>query len=203
MVNEKKYPNWFLWLYEHFPIALMLAAAGLGVFAFGIYWVDHRLTDIEVQLNYAPPKRYSAPNLAEYSAGEVTVDALSKRRTVYVPVYSHVYYQGGSAYSLETTLSIRNIDIDQAIYVESVEYFDTDGALAKTHVDRLIKLNPLQTIEFLIERQDSSGGSGANFLVRWGAESDVNRPLIETVMVGTAGTQGISFGRTGIELDEE
>ncbi|MEM0926474.1 MAG: DUF3124 domain-containing protein [Planctomycetota bacterium] len=40
-------------------------------------------------------------------------------------------------------------------------------------------------------------------MVRWGAESDVNRPLIETVMVGTAGTQGISFGRTGIELDEE
>ena len=132
--------------------------------------------------------------------GNVVLDELPVRQLVYVPVYSHVYYQGGSPYSLETTLSIRNTDFDEAVYLKSVKYFDTSGKLVKTHLDRAIKLAPLQTIEFLVERQDSSGGSGANFLVEWWAERQVDKPVIEAVMVGTVGTQGICFGRTGIEI---
>jgi len=119
---------------------------------------------------------------------------------VYVPVYSHVYYQGGSPYQLETTLSIRNTDLDQAIYLNSVDYFDTSGKLVKTYLDRPIRLRPLQTIEFLVERRDSSGGSGANFLVAWLSELQVDKPLVEAIMVGTAGTQGICFARTGIQI---
>ena len=72
--------------------------------------------------------------------------------------------------------------------------------LVKAHLDRTIKLAPLQTIEFLVERGDSSGGSGANFLVEWLGEQQTDKPLIEAVMVGAAGTQGICFGRMGIEI---
>ncbi|MBW2204768.1 MAG: DUF3124 domain-containing protein [Deltaproteobacteria bacterium] len=38
-----------------------------------------------------------------------------------------------------------------------------------------------------------SGGSGANFLIKWKSESEVNEPIIEEVMIGTMSKQGISF----------
>lgn len=200
MADDEKYPAWFLWLLEHASVVLLVGLLIFVLFVGGAYVVESRLSHIEDQLSFAPPRSYVPPDLENYSAGGTTTSELTDHQVVYVPVYSHIYYQGGAAYSLEATLSIRNVDMSEPIFIESVEYYDTNGEIAKTLVDGLIKLRPLQTIEFLIERRDSSGGSGANFLVRWGSKSDVNKPLIETVMVGTAGTQGISFGRTGIEL---
>ncbi len=201
MARDEKYPAWFLWIYEHFLAVFITTFLLVGVvFLGGALLVENRLSNLEDRLSYAPPRSFVPPNLENYRSDGATAAVLTKRRTDYVPVYSHIYYQGGSAYSLETTLSIRNVDINEPVYIESVEYYDTNGKLKKTLVDRLIMLKPLQTIEFLIERRDSTGGSGANFLVRWGSKSNVNRPLIETVMVGMAGTQGISFGRTGVEL---
>ena len=67
-------------------------------------------------------------------------------------------------------------------------------------MDRLIRLGPLATIEFLVEAQDTTGGSGANFIVEWVATEDIDEPLIEAIMVGFSGTQGISFSRTGVPL---
>ncbi|MGI9455456.1 MAG: DUF3124 domain-containing protein [Aeoliella sp.] len=155
---------------------------------------------IKDQLQYVPPRSYQSPDIEDYAVGDFDVNTLPVRQLVYVPVYSHVYYQGGVPYSLETTLSIRNIDLDQAVYLASVEYFDTSGKLVKTHLDQTIRLGPLQTIEFLVERRDSSGGSGANFLVEWLGERQADKPVVEAVMVGTSGTQAICFGRMGIEV---
>ncbi len=200
MSNDDEIPNWFLWLIEHFGMTI-LAIAGLLILAFGgAVYIDHRLTDLETQLTSTPPRSFRPPDLKQYDPGEVQADTWTNRHLVYVPVYSHIYYQGGRPYPLETTLSIRNVDPKRPIYIDSVEYYDTSGKLAKTEVDRLIKMKPLETIEFLVEQRNSAGGSGANFLVRWMAPGEVHKPLIETVMVGTAGTQGISFGRTGIEV---
>jgi hypothetical protein len=114
-----------------------------------------------------------------------------------VPVYSHVYYDGGRPYLLEATLSIRNTDVRHPVYVRSVRYYDTKGRLVKSHVDRPIRLDPIETIEFLVEVQDTRGGSGANFIVEWFATDQIDEPMVEAVMVGTAGTQGICFSRSG------
>jgi len=203
MNQSKEYPDWFLWMWEKGPLVFV----GGGVLLFAVIigaalYLDNRLDQFEDRLQYVPPRSYQPPDLDDYALGDVDIDKLPVRQLVYVPVYSHVYYQGGAPYSLETTLSIRNTDPAQAIYVESVEYFDTSGTLVKTHLDQTIRLAPLQTIEFLVERRDSSGGSGANFLVEWLGERQVNKPLVEAVMVGTAGTQGIGFGRSGIEIAE-
>ena len=35
--------------------------------------------------------------------------------------------------------------------------------------------------------------SGANFIVRWEASEEVYEPVVEAVMLATAGMQGISF----------
>ena len=200
MAKDSDAQDRFLHLWDRFPVLLFGAIVVCTiVFAVG-YYVDHLLTDLESQLVFVPPRDHAPPNLDEFDAGGVTPDQLPNQHSVYVPAYSHIYSQGGSPYQLETTLSIRNVNLESPIYVSSVKYFDTSGKLASTFVDRLIKLEPLQTIEFLVERRDSSGGSGANFLVDWMAKPDVDHPLIETVMVGVSGTQGISFGRVGVEV---
>lgn len=120
-----------------------------------------------------------------------------KGQAIYVPVYSHIYADGGKRYLLETTLSIRNTDPDQPISVRSVKYFGTDGEMLKEYVDGEMPLAALATAEFLVEKHDVSGGSGANFIVQWDAEEPVYEPLIEAVMIGFAGPKGISFTSPG------
>ena len=77
--------------------------------------MEYRLSDIQDQLTYAAPRSYQPPNLDDFAADDVTAEQLVVRHLVYVPVYSHIYYQGGVAYPLETTLSIRNVDISESI----------------------------------------------------------------------------------------
>ena len=122
---------------------------------------------------------------------------------MYVPVYSHIYHDGGRPYLLETTLSIRNVDPNEPLYVSAVDYYDTRGKLTKRHVDRLLRMQPLETMSFLIERRDVGGGAGANFIVEWHAETKTTSPpLIEAVMVGRSGTNAISFVRRSEPLPD-
>ncbi len=130
---------------------------------------------------------------------------LSRGQTVYVPVYSHVY-QGIKCrpYNLSALLSIRNTDPSNAITVASVRYYGSDGTLVKTYLDSPMVVQPLATAEFHIRERDTSGGSGANFLVQWQApQGKSNAPLIQAVMIGTASTQGISFVCNGWVINEE
>ena len=62
------------------------------------------------------------PQTSEYPVGEVQADDLSVRQLVYVPIYSHAYYQGGAPYLLESTLSIRNVDPKKPVYLSYVKY---------------------------------------------------------------------------------
>ncbi len=42
-----------------------------------------------------------------------------------------------------------------------------------------------------------TGGSGANFIVRWEADSPVSPPVTEGIMISTASQLGISFTSPG------
>jgi hypothetical protein len=44
-----------------------------------------------------------------------------------------------------------------------------------------------------VTRNDTKGGSGANFIVEWIAQTEISEPLVEAVMIGTDSQQGISF----------
>ena len=56
------------------------------------------------------------------------------------------------------------------------------------------------SVEFVIQRSDTVGGPGANFLVHWHAAATVDEPLIEAIMVGQAGNAGVSFSSRGRTL---
>jgi hypothetical protein len=121
-------------------------------------------------------------------------EGLSKSQTLYVPVYSHVYRKDTrNRIFLTATLLIRNTDQQNAITVKSVDYYDTDGELARQFLKKPITLDALATEEIVIREIDRRGGAGANFIVEWQSESFVNPPLVEAVMIGTERGQGISF----------
>jgi hypothetical protein len=201
----EKIPNWLLWLSEHGVRILILLAIAFMAFVYtrSRTNTEDRPHASEDTVQYEPPRSYTPPDLDAYSAAGVTIESLPVHQASYVPVYSHIYYDGGRPYLLEATLSIRNVDPKQPVYLSAVEYYDTDGNLSKTQVDRLIKLDPLQTIDFLVERHDVTGGSGANFIVEWHtATRGTHAPLIEAVMVGRSGTNAISFVRKSEPLPE-
>jgi hypothetical protein len=84
-----------------------------------------------------------------------------------------------------------------------VRYYDTDGNLVTEHVEEPIDLNPWATTSVVIERADKSGGVGANFIADWQADTSVSEPVIETVMVSTAGTQGLGFTGPGRVISQK
>ncbi len=118
-----------------------------------------------------------------YAAGQ---NGLSSGQTVYVPAYSHIYSGNKEVRSLlAVTLSIRNTDPNHPIDILSVEYFDTKGNSLKRYLSKPVTLNALGSTRYIISQNDKSGGSGANFIVKWKSASPVNFPLIETIMIGS------------------
>jgi len=126
---------------------------------------------------------------------------LSKGQRVYVPAYSHIYSGNKERpFLLTVTLSIRNIDPTHLIKITLVDYYETQGKLLKKYIDKPAILSPLESLRYVIPEKDKSGGSGANFIVEWHSDKPVNRPIIESIMIGTKSSQGISFTSRGREI---
>ena len=128
------------------------------------------------------------------------------RRTVYVPVYSNIYLgidvrQKNT--ELAATVSIRNVSAQHPIVLNFVRYYDSAGKLVREYLKETAELGPLATAEFVVMQADRTGGPGANFLVQWMAQSDVDEPLIEAVMIGHSGNAGISFTSLGRAIKNE
>jgi hypothetical protein len=114
--------------------------------------------------------------------------------TDYVPVYSDIYHRDGTKrFQLTTTISIRNISQTDSAYILSATYHDSYGKELNEYADSAILLSPLESIEFVVEEVETSGGAGANFIVKWGATNYSKQLLIQSIMIGTYGQQGISF----------
>ena len=136
-------------------------------------------------------------NFSSSAYADETV-TLSKGQSLYVPAYSHIYAGNREMEILLTvTLSIRNVDLKHSITITTVDYHGTKGERIRKYLDRAVVLSPFESKRFVIAQKDKSGGSGANFLVVWKSEKSVNPPLIESVMIGAEGQQGISFTSRG------
>ena len=125
-------------------------------------------------------------------------DTLHQGRT-YLPVYSEIYDQSDeTTHLLTATVSIRNTNQTDSLYITTADYYNTKGEKIRKYVDSPIYLKPLETIEIVIPRLDISGGTGANFIFEWSIKNQKYEPLFEAVMIWTTGTQGISFVTHGI-----
>ncbi|HEY9769068.1 MAG TPA: DUF3124 domain-containing protein [Coleofasciculaceae cyanobacterium] len=119
-------------------------------------------------------------------------------QTIYVPVYSHIYHDDRQRIlDLAATLSIRNTDLTNSIIVTSVRYYDSNGKLIKQYLEQPVQLEALASYDFFVNRTDTNGGLGANFIVEWVAQTEVYEPIVEAVMIATEFQQGVSFVSPG------
>ncbi|MCM2370166.1 DUF3124 domain-containing protein [Aporhodopirellula aestuarii] len=163
-----------------------------------VLFIEFRFRSFEAAV---PPQEPSIRDEARMEIDVMPWHPVDGQR-LYVPAYSHVYHREGDPHLLTVTLHIRNTDVDDEIVVTSVRYFDTGGKELRSMLKKPLKLAPLAATEFVIEREDKSGGSGASFIVEWRAGTEVNQPIVETVMIDTKGQQGISFISPGVILSE-
>ena len=112
----------------------------------------------------------------------------SAGQSLYLPIYSHLYHgdvnprTGKPSETLVSThVSIRNTDPSAAVKIVSARYYNTDGKLLREFLAKPQAIPPLGTFELYVPRSDSSGGSGANFIIDWTADKPANPPLVEAL----------------------
>lgn len=114
--------------------------------------------------------------------------ALSNGQTLYLAIYSHLYHgdvhpkTGKPSETLVSThVSIRNTDMATPMKVTGARYYNTEGKLLREFLPKPQSIPPLGTFELYVPRSDSSGGSGANFIIDWTAEKAINTPIVEAL----------------------
>ena len=120
---------------------------------------------------------------------------------IYVPIYSDIYLDANNQKTLlAATLSIRNTSYGDSIFISKIDYYNTDGNLVRKYLKNPISLPPMATINYVIEREDDTGGSGANFIVKLSAKNEDVKPLIQAVMIGQYGNKGFAFSTDGYSI---
>ena len=133
---------------------------------------------------------------------DVPQDSLLITGVTYLPVYSNIYSQTEHlTHELTVTVSIRNTNSTDSLYLYKADYFDTHGKLIHAYTQQSIFIGPMETLEIVINESDKAGGSGGNFLFEWVMSPDSSEPLIEAVMISTSGQQGLSFSSRGVRID--
>ena len=129
---------------------------------------------------------------------------LEIQKIVYVPAYSDIYYETESKKTyLTVILSLRNISYTDTLFFDKIEYFDTNGKLLRSYIEKVLMLRPMESMEYIVAASEKKGGAGANFVVSYMARSSLkNHPLIETVMMGNLDNYRFAFSSRGVEIIE-
>ena len=146
----------------------------------------------------AQPADRGADALAGGSAASLTEvpdrGSLTVRGAFYVPAYARLSLAKGSyPIDLAVTLSIHNASDGTPLVVERIAYRDTAGTLVQDHLAAPVAVRPFGTIEVFVPTQDVRGGTGASFVVEWAAAGPIAEPVVETLILGSSGSQGYSF----------
>ncbi len=145
-----------------------------------------------------PPGQIGSNRVGVAEVEPVDPSRIVAGQTIYVPAYSSVSIADRALrYDLAITLYVRNTDSSTPIVLTAVRYLDHDGRLVREYVKKPVKVAPLAAMDYFVKASDSTGGSAPSFVVEWVANEPANAPIAEAVMVGTAGTQGVSFTTQG------
>lgn len=124
--------------------------------------------------------------------------------TYYVPIYSDIYVGDNIPKELlAATLSLRNTSFTDTLFISTIDYYNTDGALVKSFVDQQIAISPMATVNYVIDRDDDTGGSGAHFVVDIHARSQEVKPLVQAIMVGEYSNKAFAFESDGYLIPKE
>jgi hypothetical protein len=142
----------------------------------------------------------------------IAADELTAGQTLYLPVYSKIWHGDRvieGKYPIDrlvsALISIRNTSLKTPIKVTSARYYSTEGKLLKEYLPKPAVIGAMGTLELFVERKESEGGSGANFIIQWEAAAPTNPPLVEAVHADIkTGLQAMVFITTAhpIEADK-
>jgi hypothetical protein len=139
-------------------------------------------------------------NWKKRAANSINLDSLVSGET-YLSVYSDIYNNTEKEkILLGVTVSIKNPNRADTIFVRSAEYFDTSGQSLRKYINFPVFVAPMETIEIIINRLDREGGSGANFIFEWQKPQTAHEPFFESVMISANGNQGLSFTAQGYRI---
>jgi hypothetical protein len=138
---------------------------------------------------------------------EVTSDVdrsqFGYKQTFYVPIYSDIYTdRDARKVLLSATLSVRNTTLKKSLYINKIDYYDTDGALVKSYLNKPIELPAMATLNYIVEKEEDKGGSGANFIIEVEGVDETVKPVIEAVMIGNFSNKGFAFSTEGTPVTD-
>lgn len=154
-----------------------------------------------VSCEEAPTLSSISPINWDQRRAAVPTDSSMISGSTYLSIYSEVYgFTERQTFSLTATISMRNVNVTDTIYLDAAIYYDTHGKAIRTYFDFPIYVLPMETVEIVINERDLEGGTGGNFHFDWRADSTINEPFFEAVMISTTGQQGLSFLTDGVRL---
>ena len=137
-----------------------------------------------------------------------TAPGRSAGQTLYLPIYSHIWHgdttsDGQRARTLvSVSVSIRNTDPVNPLRVLSAQYYDTDGKRLKEYVTSPKILGPMGTYELFVPRSDDTGGSGANFVIRWQSDKPANPPVVQGFHANLPVGRSIAFATSAVVITD-
>ncbi|WP_201600161.1 DUF3124 domain-containing protein [Psychrobacter immobilis] len=120
------------------------------------------------------------------------------KQTFYVPIYSDIYTDSDNRkVLLSATLSVRNTTLKKSLYINKIDYYGTDGTFIKSYLNKPIELPAMATLNYIVEKEEDKGGSGANFIIEVEGIDETVKPVIEAVMIGNFSNKGFAFSTEG------
>jgi hypothetical protein len=58
----------------------------------------------------------------------------------------------------------------------------------------------MATVNYVIERDDITGGPGANFIIEMMGKQANLKPIVQAIMIGEMGNKGFSFSTDGYSI---
>lgn len=131
----------------------------------------------------------------------MATEELSNGQTLYLPIYSHIWHgdlvsqvKSPMKKQVSALVSIRNTNLKTPMRVVSARYYSTDGKLLKEYLPKPAEIGAMGTLELFVERKETEGGSGANFIIQWEAATQINPPVVEAVHADIrGGAPALSF----------
>ena len=120
---------------------------------------------------------------------------------IFQSIHRFIVRQNIELMILTATISIRNVNKADTVYINKAEYYNTKGNSIRTYFDKPIFIAPMETVEIVIDERDQEGGTGANFLFDWTIKPNSNDPIFEAIMISTSGQQGLSFTTQGKKIN--
>jgi len=127
----------------------------------------------------------------------------SKGQTLYLPLVSYVYLgPKNKPYELTKTFCFRNRDRKQSLTLLSIEYFNGSGQNLGNVLDKSRIISPLASLQMPVAspKKDQAKEGSPCLIVRWKADNAVTTPLVQCIMIGATGQQGISFSTTATPI---